>query len=93
VKKRGVRKMEDEKGYVVNLELIRKTRIEKGYSLQKMVNLIEILYKTKYYRREKGLVSFKPEEIPLIACILEIPLEQMFVKVSKKKKTFTRLRN
>jgi hypothetical protein len=82
VKKRGVRKMEDEKGYVVNLELIRKTRIEKGYSLQKMVNLIEI-----------GLVSFKPEEIPLIACILEIPLEQMFVKVSKKKKTFTRLRN
>ncbi len=46
--------MEDEKGYVVNLDLIRKIRIEKWYSLQKMVNLIEILDKTKYYRREKG---------------------------------------
>ncbi len=34
--------MEDENGYIVNLELIRKPCIEKGYSLQKMVNLTAI---------------------------------------------------
>ncbi|EOT30545.1 XRE family transcriptional regulator [Enterococcus saccharolyticus] len=76
--------MEDGKAYKMNLELIKKARIEKGDSLQKMVNLIEVLDKTKYYRRENGIINFKPEEIPLIAHILEIPLEKMFIKVSKK---------
>lgn len=45
-----------------------------------MVNLMGILDKTKYYRREIGEVNFKPEELPVIAIVLEIPLEKIFKK-------------
>lgn len=40
-----------------------------------------ILDKTKYYRREIGEVNFKPEELHVIAIVLEIPLEK-FLKRS-----------
>ena len=66
--------------FTVDLEYIRKIRIKKGYSLQRMVNLMGILDKTKYYRREIGEVNFKPEELPVIAIVLEIPLEKIFKK-------------
>ena len=59
---------------------MKQRRIEKGYSLQKTVNLLGILDKVKYYRREKGEVNFKPEELRLVAELLEIPLEQLFIK-------------
>ena len=36
-----------------------------------------ILDKTKYYRREIGEVNFKPEELHVIAIVLEIPLEKI----------------
>lgn len=45
-----------------------------------MVNLMGILDKTKYYRREIGEVNFKPEELHVIAIVLEIPLEKNFKK-------------
>ncbi len=45
-----------------------------------MVNLMGILDKTKYYRREIGEVNFKPEELHVIAIVLEIPLEKIFKK-------------
>lgn len=66
--------------FKVDLDYIKKIRIKKGYSLQKMVNLMGILDKTKYYRREMGEVNFKPEELPVIAIVLEIPLEKFFKK-------------
>lgn len=42
--------MEDGKAYKMNLELIKKARIEKGDSLQKMVNLtaLSILNRKKF---------------------------------------------
>ncbi|WP_267913773.1 MULTISPECIES: helix-turn-helix domain-containing protein [Enterococcus] len=55
-------------------------RLEKGYSLQKMVNLMGILDKTKYYRREKGEVHFRPEELLLVANVLDVPLEKLFTQ-------------
>lgn len=64
--------------FTVDLDYIRETRLKKGYSLQKMVNLMGILDKTKYYRREIGEVSFKPEELPVVVLVLEIPLESLF---------------
>ena len=66
--------------FTVDLEYIRKIRIKKGYSPQRMVNLMGILDKTKYYRREIGEVNFKPEELHVIAIVLEIPLEKIFKK-------------
>ena len=39
-----------------------------------------ILDKTKYYRREIGEVNFKPEELHVIAIVLEIPLEKILKK-------------
>lgn len=61
--------------YKIDLDFIKEKRIEKGYSLQKMVNILGILDKTKYYRRERGLVQFKPEELFRVAAILEVPID------------------
>lgn len=70
--------------FQVNLILIKKKRIEKGYSLQEMAELIGFSDKVKYYRRETGEYNFKPEEIPLVAKTLGIPVKKFFVqKVSK----------
>ena len=71
---------EVDKIFTIDLEYIKRIRIKKGYSLQKMVNLMGILDKTKYYRREMGEVNFKPEELPVVALVLEIPLEKIFKK-------------
>lgn len=73
--------------FEVDLEFIKLTRTKKGYSLQKMVNLMGILDKTKYYRREKGQVHFRPEELRLIADILEVPLEYLFKREVSEKET------
>ncbi|KAF1305712.1 transcriptional regulator [Enterococcus sp. CU12B] len=66
--------------YIVDLVIIKAMRLEKGYSLQKMVNLMGILDKTKYYRREKGEVHFRPEELLLVANVLDVPLEKLFTQ-------------
>lgn len=65
--------------FIVNLDFIKQRRLEKGYSLQKMVNTLGILDKTKYYRRENGDVSFRPEELLRVANVLEISSEDLFL--------------
>lgn len=70
--------------FQVDLELIKKARLEKGYSLQDMADKMNFNSKAKYYRREIGEYNFKSEEIPLISKILSIPITKIFKpKVSK----------
>lgn len=70
--------------YQVNLELIKERRKIKGYSLKKMSDLMGFNDKAKYYRRETGEYNFKPEELPYLAKLLDIPLAKIFThKVSK----------
>lgn len=70
--------------FEVNLDLIKKERLKKGYSLQEMAFNIGLNDKVKYYRRESGEYNFKAEEIPLICNSLGIPLKKIFTqKVSK----------
>lgn len=65
----------------MNLNYVKEKRLEKGYSLQKIVNYLGILDKVKYYRRESGAVHFKPEELRLVAELLELSPERLFIKV------------
>ncbi|MFC4771917.1 helix-turn-helix domain-containing protein [Enterococcus hermanniensis] len=70
--------------YAVNLKLIKEKRKEKGYSFRKMADLMGFNDKAKYYRRETGEYKFNPEELPVVAKILGIPISKIFIlKVSK----------
>lgn len=70
--------------FEVDLELIKNTRHQRGYSLQDMADKMGFNNKTKYYRRENGEYNFKSEEIPLLSKILGISISKIFIqKVSK----------
>lgn len=73
--------------YKVNLELIKEKRKEKGYSLKKMADLMGFSDKAKYYRREAGEYSFKPEELPHVAKLLNIPISKIFTLEVAKRET------
>lgn len=74
--------------FEVNLNLIKETRLKKGYSLQEMAENIGLSDKVKYYRRESGEYKFKAEEIPLVCSSLGIPYKKIFVQKVSKIETF-----
>lgn len=71
----------------VNLQLIKQARLEKGYTLQDMADLMGFKNKTKYYRREVGEYNFKAEELPMISNLLNIPLKKIFTQNVSKTET------
>lgn len=70
--------------YVFDLCLIRNKRIDKGHSMQKMAEMLGLENKSMYYKREIGSTQFKATEIPLLAALLDIPVEKIFVKSLRK---------
>ncbi|MBO0430468.1 helix-turn-helix transcriptional regulator [Vagococcus fluvialis] len=72
--------------YKVNLDLIKETRQDKGYSLNDMAIKLGFNNKSKYYRRETGEYKFQPEELPALAKILGIPIEKIFSSEYRKSK-------
>ncbi|OJG48521.1 hypothetical protein RV05_GL001668 [Enterococcus hirae] len=48
--------------------------------------------KAKYYRRETGEYNFKPEELPYLAKLLDIPLAKIFTHKVSKIETFDKER-
>lgn len=72
----------------LNLQLIKETRKKKGYSIQYMSDSMGFNDKSKYYRRETGEYNFRSEEIPLVAKILGIPIEKIFIPKVSKIETF-----
>lgn len=73
--------------FQVNLQLIKDKRLKKGYSLQEMSKLMGFNDKAKYFRRETGEYNFKPEEIPVVSEILDIPLDKIFIERVSKRET------
>ncbi|MSD84256.1 XRE family transcriptional regulator [Lactobacillus curvatus] len=70
--------------YSFDLCLIREKRMFKGYSMQKMADLLGLESKSMYYKRETGNTQFKATEIPVLASLLDIPVEKIFVKTLRK---------
>ena len=66
--------------YHINLNLLRKKRIEHHYSQQYMADQLGIQTRTGYNFKEKGRREFTAAEIPVLANVLNIPISQIFVK-------------
>lgn len=72
--------------YQVNIQLIKKQRLQKGLTLQQMADFLGIDSKANYYKREVGDTNFKSAELPVISEVLGINFEKIFVKSLRKSK-------
>ncbi|UTC12404.1 MULTISPECIES: helix-turn-helix domain-containing protein [Latilactobacillus] len=70
--------------YAFDLSLIRNKRINKGYSMEKMSQLLGLENKSMYYKREIGATQFKATEIPLLATVLDVSVEKIFIRTLRK---------
>lgn len=64
---------------VVNLELIKKKRKEKGFNIDKMAEKLGLTNGSMYWKRENGDYKFKAEEVMKLSIILELPIESLFL--------------
>ncbi|WP_018132710.1 helix-turn-helix domain-containing protein [Effusibacillus pohliae] len=62
----------------VDLQKIKRLRIENNLSLEDMAAYLGYKTATGYYYAESGRCKFKPHHIPMIANKFEIPMEQLF---------------
>lgn len=63
----------------LNLALIKKRRLELGYSNEDMAKSLGLASSDKYFRREHGVYKFQASELPALSKKLNIPLEKIFV--------------
>lgn len=63
----------------LNLALIKKKRLELGYSNEDMAKSLGLASSDKYFRREHGVYKFQASELPALSKKLNIPLEKIFV--------------
>lgn len=63
----------------LNLALIKKRRLELGYSNKDMAKSLGLASSDKYFRREHGVYKFQASELPALSKKLNIPLEKIFV--------------
>lgn len=63
----------------INLSLIKKKRLELGFSNEDMANSLGLASPDKYFRREHGTYKFQAAELPALSKKLEIPLEKIFI--------------
>ncbi|EQC2547642.1 TPA_asm: XRE family transcriptional regulator [Listeria monocytogenes] len=67
-----------------DLTYVKNKRLEIGYSLKDMADLLDIKNASTYYKYENGSYSFKAEMLPKLANALECDIENFFKeKVSK----------
>ncbi|GEN83589.1 hypothetical protein SLU01_19010 [Sporosarcina luteola] len=71
---------------IVNIELIRNTRIKRGISTEEMSNLLGYEAPNAYFRKEKGDRKFSVEDIAKVSDLLDIPIQELFFtnKVTEK---------
>ncbi|BBA82933.1 MULTISPECIES: helix-turn-helix domain-containing protein [Lactiplantibacillus] len=74
--------------YQINLELVKKSRLNKGLTQQQMADMLGLDSKSSYSKRENGDTNFKSNEVPALAEILglEIDFKNFFSKTLRKKK-------
>ena len=63
----------------INLSLIKKKRLELGFSNEDMANSLGLASPDKYFRREHGTYKFQAAELPALSKKREIPLEKIFI--------------
>ena len=63
----------------INLSLIKKKRLELGFSNEDMANSLGLASPDKYFRRAHGTYKFQAAELPALSKKLEIPLEKIFI--------------
>lgn len=64
----------------INLELIKKQRKAKGYTMQYMADHLKLNNPSAYQRRESGEYKFQAIEIYTLSNLLDIPMEKIFAK-------------
>lgn len=63
---------------VINIELIKKKRLEKGYSSEDMSMMMGYEGANAYFRKEKGDRKFSLEDVSKVSDILGIPIQEIF---------------
>ncbi|EAG4639932.1 helix-turn-helix domain-containing protein [Listeria monocytogenes] len=67
-----------------DLKYVKRKRLEIGYSLKDMADLLDIKNASTYYKYENGSYSFKAEMLPKLANALDCDIENFFKeKLSK----------
>lgn len=64
----------------VDLEKIKRLRLEKGLTQKKMADYLGYESDVSYMRLEKGARQIRADQIALIAEVLGVPLEDLFIK-------------
>lgn len=63
---------------IVNIKLIKKTRLSKGITTEQMSKLMGYKGDNAYYRKETGNRNFNLEDVVKVSKILELPIQQIF---------------
>lgn len=63
---------------IVDIELIKATRIEKGITSEEMSKLMGYKGNNAYYRKENGDRKFSLEDVVNISKILDLPVQRIF---------------
>ena len=76
----------------LNLNLIKEKRKDKGFNIEDMARKLKLTNGSMYYKREAGHYKFRAEEVMMLASILEIPMDQLFLSdgISKTEITATK---
>ena len=67
----------------IDLKRVKAERIAKGYSQDDMAKMMGYKSRATYAKRENGIVGLGADELAQISEILEIPLTQMHIFLSK----------
>lgn len=73
----------------INLKVIKEKRNQKGYTMDEMAKKLSLTNGSMYSKRENGHYKFKAEEVMMIARILDIPMNQLFLSDSYSKTEIT----
>ncbi|MDO4794171.1 MAG: helix-turn-helix transcriptional regulator [Filifactor alocis] len=65
---------------MVNLEFIKKRRVEKNISQQKMAEMLGFKNASTYLKYESGEYAFKAEMLPELSRILKTDIKNFFTK-------------
>ncbi|WP_406945720.1 helix-turn-helix transcriptional regulator [Halobacillus sp. SY10] len=69
----------------INLELIKKTRSERDYTIYDLAEHLGLSDGSQYWKRENGHYKFKADELILISQKFDIPIEKLFLSTDYSK--------
>ena len=64
---------------VINVNVIKERREEKGISIEKMSEYLGLKSYQGYYYKESGMRSWSAEDIKIVASVLELTYEEIFL--------------